>query len=336
MKKCALLSLVLFLACSLAFAAGNREKSEEPEKTIEMKLGHYGAENHPSHAASLMFAKAVEERTGGKVRVAVYPNNALGAPPEVLEQVTLGVVDMTLPTQAALAKYVKKFDLVGMPFAFKDYAAADKFLDGDFIKWVKSDLENAGLVHLSNWEWGFRTFTNSKKPLLKPEDFKGLKIRTPPDFVNQATVEALGGIVQTISFTELMMALKTGVVDGQENPIGVIYSNKIYESQKYLSILNYTYASMTHVINKKAFDSLPGEYRNIIIEESRKASAFMRKAVRDEEANQIEELKKLGMEVSYPDLEPFKAAMGPAYEKLKAKVGQTDYDTFMGMLAKNR
>ncbi len=336
MKKCALLVLVIFLVGSLVFAAGGKEKAADPEKTIEIKLGHYGAENHPSQAASLMFAKAVEERTGGKVKVTVFPNNALGAPPEVLEQVTLGVVDMTLPTQAALAKYVKKFDLVGMPFAFRDYKAADKFLDGDFIKWVQPDLEKAGLVHLSNWEWGFRTFTNSKRPLLKPEDFKGLKIRTPPDFVNQATVEALGGIVQTISFTELLMALKTGVVDGQENPIGVIYSNKIYESQKYLSILNYTYASMTHVMNKKTYDSLPKKYQDIIKEESLKASAFMRKTVRDQEAGQIEELKKLGMEVSYPDLEPFKAAMGPAYEKLKAKVGQADYDKFMEMLAKNK
>jgi tripartite ATP-independent transporter DctP family solute receptor len=303
---------------------------------IELKLAHYAAESHPAHLAARMFADGVAAATGGQVTVAIFPNSALGNSQEILEQTRLGAVDLALPTEAALAKYVKKYDLVGAPFAFADYAAADRLLDGEFLKWASPDLEAAGLVHLYRWEWGFRNYTTSKRQIQTPADFKGLKIRTPPDFVNQATVEALGGTVQTIAFAELTMALKQGVVDGQENPIGVIYSNKIYETQKFLSLLNYTYASMNLVMNKAAFAKLTPDQQKVVSAEAKKAGDFMRKAVRDEEAKQVAELERLGMQVARPDTAPFKAGTTPVYEKLKAKVGDADYGAFMAMLAKGK
>jgi TRAP-type transport system periplasmic protein len=302
---------------------------------FELKLAHYAAESHPAHIASKMFADAVAARTGGTVKVSIFPNSALGNSQEILEQTRMGAVDLALPTEAALAKYVKKYDLVGAPFAFKDYATADRFLDGQFQKWAAPDLEAAGFTFLYRWEWGFRTYTTSKRQINTPADFKGLKIRTPPDFVNQATVEALGGIVQTIAFAELPMALKQGVVDGQENPIGVIYSNKLYETQKYLSILNYTYASMNLVVNKTSFARLSKDQQAVVRDEAKKAGDFMRKSVRDEESKQIAELKKLGMEVATPDTAPFKTATMPVYDKLKAKAGDADYAAFMNLLSKN-
>ena len=169
-----------------------------------------------------MFAEAVEKRTNGKIKVTIYPNNALGSPPEVLEQNILGAVDMSLPTQGQLGKYSKKFNCVMLPFMFANYAQADKVLDGPFIEWAVPDLEKAGLVFLSNWEWGFRNLTNNKRPVNNPEDVKGLKVRTPPELPTQAAMEALGAVVATINFNELQMALKQGVVDGQENPVAVI------------------------------------------------------------------------------------------------------------------
>ncbi len=322
----ALVAGAAWLAAAPAAAAGK----------IELKLAHYAAESHPAHLAAKMFADGVSAGTGGQVTVSIFPNSALGNSQEILEQTRLGAVDLALPTEAALAKYVKKFDLVGAPFAFPDYAAADRLLDGPFATWAAPDLEAAGLVPLYRWEWGFRTYTTSTRPIQSPADFKGLKIRTPPDFVNQATVEALGGTAQTIAFSELTMALKQGVVDGQETPIGVIYSNKLYETQKYLSILNYTYASMNLVFNKAAFARLTPDQQKVVRAEARKAGDFMRKTVREDEARQIAEMQKLGMTVARPDTAPFKTATAPVYEKLKAKVGQADYDAFMAMLAKNR
>ncbi len=109
----------------------------------------------------------------------------------------------------------------------------------------RPELEKIGLVYINSWEWGFRQITNSKRPILSPDDVKGLKIRTPPAMAYQAAIEALGGNVQTIAFGELVMAMRQGVVDGQENPIGVIYDLKLYESQKFITIVNYLYSSMT-------------------------------------------------------------------------------------------
>jgi tripartite ATP-independent transporter DctP family solute receptor len=219
-----------------------------------------------------------------------------------------------------------------LPFAYEGYDHAYKVLDGPFLKWAEGDLAEAGLIFLSNWEWGFRNLTNSVRPVNTPDDVKGLKIRTPPELPNQAAMEALGATVQTIQFSELPMALKQGVVDGQENPVSVIYAFKIYETQKYLAMTGHTYNSMVHVMSKKTWDKLTPEQQQIVKEESKKAGDFMRQTLRDAEAGQIKELEKLGMEVTYPNVADFKAKMGPAYERMKESVGAENLEAFLKML----
>jgi tripartite ATP-independent transporter DctP family solute receptor len=324
MKKIAFVVLLAVAACLALPADG----------VVDLKFGHYSVETHPMHVAAVQFADAVAARTGGAVKITIYPNAKLGNSQELVEQTTLGVLDFVVPTEPAIAKYAKKFNLVGAPFAFKDYAATDRFFAGDFLKWVNPDLESVGLKYIARWEYGFRTYTCSKRQINTPADFKGLKIRTPPDFVNAETVKALGGIQQTIAFTELPMALKQGVVDGQENPIATIYSNKMWETQKYLSMLNYTYNSTHLLMNEAKFESLTAEQQKIILEEGAKAGLMMQKSVRDMEATQIAELKKNGMEVAYPNTAPFKAAAQPVYDALKAQVGEAVFKTFMGYLDK--
>jgi tripartite ATP-independent transporter DctP family solute receptor len=317
-------------ALAVLFLLGLTQGS--PAQVIQMKFGHFAADSHPGNLASKMFAEGVEKRTNGTIKVAIYPNNALGSPPEVLEQNILGAVDMSLPTQGQLGKYSKKFNCVMLPFMYNSYAQADKVLDGKFIPWAVPDLDKAGLVFLSNWEWGFRNLTNSKRPVVHPADAKGLKIRTPPELPTQAAMEALGAVVATINFNELQMALKTGVVDGQENPIAVIYSNKIYETQKYLTMTGHNYNTMVHVISKKVFDKLTPEQKTIVKEESKKAGDWMRKTVRDQEADQIAQLKKFGMEVVIPDKAEFKKLMPPAYERMKAIAGEENIAAFIKMV----
>ena len=327
MKKPLVIFIMMFVVLGpLAYV------NESKSAAIEMKLGHFAADSHPGNLASKMFAEAVEKRTNGAIKVVIYPNNALGSPPEVLEQNILGAVDMSLPTQGQLGKYSKKFNCVMLPFIYKNYEQADKVLDGKFIPWAVPDLDKAGLVFLSNWEWGFRNLTNSKHPVNHPADVKGLKVRTPPELPTQAAMEALGAVVATINFNELQMALKTGVVDGQENPIAVIYSNKIYETQKYLAMTGHNYNTMVHVISKKVWDKLTSQQKAIVKEESKKAGDWMRKSIRDEEANQIEQLKKFGMEITYPDKAEFKKLMKPAYDRMKAIAGEENIDTFIKMV----
>ena len=323
MKKLALAILVALGATSAQAA-------------VELKFGHFASDTHPCGIAATQFKANVEKRTNGDVKISLFGNNALGAPPEVLEQVMIGAVDMAMPGQDQLAKHLPFFDVISTPFAFKDYATADKIIDGDFKAWADPELAKKNLVHLSDWEWGFRQLTNSKKPVVTPADLKGMKIRTPPAFAYQAFVEAAGGNAVTIAFSELVMAMKQGVVDGQENPVGTIYDLKLYETQKYMSILNYTYSSMVHVVNKKSWDKLTPAQQKILAEESAIAAKSARKALRDAEAVQLKDLETTkGIVIARPDLTPWKAAMGPAWDKVKARVGADNFKRFMDMVEKN-
>lgn len=323
MKKLALAMMLVFgSSCALA--------------AVELKLGHFASDTHPCGIAAVQFKANVEKRTNGEVKISLFGNNTLGSPPEVLEQVMLGAVDMSLSGQDQLAKHLPFYDVISTPFAFKDYATADRIIDGDFKAWAGPELAKKNLVHLADWEWGFRQLTNSKKPVITPADLKGMKIRTPPAFAYQAFVEAAGGNAVTIAFSELVMAMKSGVVDGQENPVGTIYDLKLYETQKYMSILNYTYSSMVHVVNKKSWDKLTPAQQKILAEESAIAAKAARKQLRDNEAVQLKDLEtSKGIVIARPDLGPWKAAMGPAWEKVKGRVGPDNFKRFMDMVEKN-
>lgn len=327
MKSSRVVSAVLSLAVAvfLVFTVFSTAAAQP----IQMKFAHYAEETHPGHLAAKQFAAKVEERTKGQVKISIYPANVLGSPPEQCEQVRLGAIDMTLPTQGALDKYVKAFSVVMLPFMYDDYDHVYRTLDGPSMDWFSPLADKEGFIVLSNWEWGFRNLTNGKRPILKPEDVKGLKIRTPPEIQLQAAMEALGGVVTKIAFPEVYMALAQGVVDAQENPIAVIYHNKFYEVQKHLAITRHVYNNMVHVVSKKSWAKLTPEQQKIFTEESKSAGAYMRKAIVAEEADQIARMEKAGMAVTRPNLAAFRAAMGPAYEKIGKYAGEDNVKKFM-------
>lgn len=299
---------------------------------VTLRLAHFAAESHPGHLAAQSFADAVKERTGGAIAVELYPANQLGSPPEQLEQTILGAIEMNLPTQGGLDKYEKAFGTVMTPFAFSGYEQAHAVLDGPFSEWAAPKLEEHGLVMLSNWEYGFRNITNSVRPINTPEDVKGLKLRTPPELQIVAALEGLGAATTQIAFPELPNALNQGVVDGQENPIGVIYHYKLNDFQEHLAITRHVYNSMVHVINKDVFDALTSEQQTIVREESKRAGDMMRAAVIAQEEEEIAALEAAGMKVTRPDLAPFAALMGPARARVAEYSGQENMDTFLGFL----
>jgi tripartite ATP-independent transporter DctP family solute receptor len=320
-------SLAIVLCLTLAigvFAA--------PAMAIELKLGHYAAESHPGHKATVMFADAVKKRTNGEVTVKIYPANALGSPPEVLEQNKMGAIDMSLPTQGALDKYEKAFSVVMLPFVYKSYQHAWKVLDGPFMDWVAPKLEKQGLIFLSNWEWGFRNVTNNVRPVNSPADMKGLKMRTPPEIQLQAAMEACGAVVTKIAFPELYNALKQGVVDGQENPLAVIYHFKLYEVQKNLALTRHVYNSMVHVMSAKSWNKLTAEQQKIVREESKKAGQWFRDTMLKEEAGLIEKLKAKGMKITQPDTSKFRSQMQPAYDRIGEYAGKENVAKFLKMV----
>ena len=333
MRKLLVLVLSMVVVGTMAFAGGQSEGGEEAgeQTVINMRFGHYAAEEHPGDLAAKMFAENVERRTDNAIQVTVYPNNELGSPPELLEQNILGAIDMSLPTQGALDKYNKKFAVVMLPFVFRDYEHAYGVLDGPFMEWVAPELEDEGLVFLSNWEWGFRNLTNRVRPVNTPADVEGLKVRTPPEIQLEAAMEALGANVQKIAFPELPQALQQGVLDGQENPLSVIYHFNLYEVQNHLALTRHVYNSMVHVMSKQVWDQLTPEQQAIIREESEAAGNFMRTELQKEEARLVEQLEDVGMEVTRPDRAEFRAKMGPAYDRIREYAGADNVDRFLQM-----
>jgi tripartite ATP-independent transporter DctP family solute receptor len=329
-----MLLLSMVLVGSMAFAGGQSETAEgeaEGQTVINMRFGHYAAEGHPGDLAAKMFAENVERRTDNAIQVTVYPNNELGSPPELLEQNILGAIDMSLPTQGALDKYNKKFAVVMLPFVFRDYEHAYAVLDGPFMEWVAPELAEEGLVFLSNWEWGFRNLTNRVRPVNSPSDVEGLKVRTPPEIQLEAAMEALGANVQKIAFPELPQALKQGVVDGQENPLSVIYHFNLYEVQNHLALTRHVYNSMVHVMSKEVWDQLTPEQQAIIREESEAAGNFMRTELQKEEARLVEQLQDVGMQVTRPNRDEFRAQMEPAYDRIREYAGAENVNRFLEM-----
>lgn len=313
------------LASLLAFAG-------TASAQVELRFAHYAEPNHPAHASALQFAKRVEERTQGKVKVTIFPANQLGSPPEQTQQIKLGAIDMGLPTQGQLDKFEKAFAVVMLPFVFENAAHAYRVIDGPAMDWLAPLAEKQGFVILANWDYGFRNLTNSKRPITKPEDVKGLKVRVPPEIQLEAAMEALGASPTKIAFPELYMALSQSTVDAQENPIPVILHNKIHEVQKHLALTRHAYNSMVHVMSARSWAKLTPEHRAVLKEESKAAGEAMRKAMAAEEEGQIAQLAAAGMQVTRPDPKAFRAQMEPAYRKIGGYAGEENVKRFLKMV----
>jgi tripartite ATP-independent transporter DctP family solute receptor len=296
---------------------------------MKMKFAHFADEGHPGHLASKMFSEAVERRTSGQIKIEIFPNNVLGAPPEQAEQVKLGVTDMGLPTQGQYDKWIKAFGVVMLPFAYDDWDHVHRAVDGPAFDWFKQMGEKEGFILLSNWEYGFRNLTNSKRAINTPDDVKGLKVRVPPEMQMTAAFQAMGAVTATIAFPEVYMALAQGVADGQENPISVIYFMKFYEVQKHLALTRHIYNNMIHTVSAKTWAKLTPEQKAIFQEESKKAGAWMRQQIVAQENDLVSKMEQAKVQVTRPNLALFRTAMKPAYDKIAAYAGPDNVKRFM-------
>jgi TRAP-type transport system periplasmic protein len=303
---------------------------------LTMRFAHFGAEDHPSNVAAKQFAERVASRTDGEIKINIFPNNALGGPPEQAQQIKLGTIDMGLPTQGQLDKYDTAFAAVMLPFIWDSPQHAFRVLDGPAMAWLAPLAQKQGFILLHNWEYGFRNVTNNVRPINAPGDVKGLKLRTPPELQIQASMEALGATVQAIAFPELYLALSQKVVDGEENPIAVIYFSKFYEVQKHLALTRHIYNNMIHTVSAAAWARLTPSQQAIFREESTSAGELMRKLIADQEDDQVKKIEAAGMAVTRPDLAPFRALMGPAYERIAAYAGPDNVKKFREMADQGR
>jgi tripartite ATP-independent transporter DctP family solute receptor len=311
-----------FVLCQIGWSTANAQ-------VIQLRVALHIDEKHPVYLGAKQMAAKVEERTKGQVKMTLFPNNALGSPPEMLEQVALGTLDMSLNTQGQLENQVKAAATPQIPFIFDDYEHAHRTMDGPAMQWFIPQFEKAGLIYLANWEWGFRNLTNNKRPVTKPEDVKGLKIRVPPEFHLQALFESLGAVVTQIAWPEVYMALAQNVVDGQENPLNAIYYAKFYEVQKQVALTRHAYSCLIPIVSTKTWAKLNAEQKQILKEEAKVSGDWVRKELNNEETDLIGKFEKAGLQVTRPDLKAFRAAIGSANEKIYKRYGEDNVKTFL-------
>lgn len=321
------------LSTLFAFAALVSKGHSEP---VTLTFVHAAMTTHPAHLAAVQFAKRVEARTNGQIKTEIFPAAQLGSENEMLQKVRLGVIDMDVSSLNYLIKYEKAFAVVVMPYQFDSYEHAHRVLDGPAMGWLAPLAEKQGFVILSNWEWGFRNLTNNQRPVNRPEDVRGLKIRVPPVAEVEFTMEALGAEVSKIGFKELRQALSQGVVDGQENPLNVIYYNKLHEVQKHLALTRHVYYNTLHLVSVKTWARLTPVQQKILREESKAAGDGMRRQIIAEENDLVAKMVSAGVKVTRPDPKPFRALMEPVYQKIRLHSGEENVRKFMKMVEDER
>jgi tripartite ATP-independent transporter DctP family solute receptor len=321
---------------SMAFAAGQKEapagETQKAQKPITLRLAHISDTEHPSHKGALLFKKLVEERTNGLVKIEIFPNSSLGSAPEYTEQIKLGTVDLGLSTSGQLQVWVPNYGAVMIPFLFDDYEHAHRALDGKAGQLLADMALKENFVVLANWEWGFREITNSKLPITRPADIAKLKMRVPNEIQLQAMYETLGATTAVVAFPELYMALAQGVVDGQCNPVATIFFQKFYEVQDYMSVTNHVYNTQMLVMSDKAWNKLPAETQSILKDAAMEAGQKVRELTISSEEDLISQLEDKGMQVNYPDLEPFREKMGPAIDRIAEFSGREFTQQFIDLV----
>lgn len=231
------------------------------QSPIVIKFSHVVATDTPKGKAAAFFAKRAGELTKGKVKVEVYPNSQLYKDKEEMEALQLGSVQMLAPSLSKFAPLgVKEFEVFDLPFIFDDYNDLHKVTQGAVGQKLLKKLESRGITGLSYWDNGFKVMS-ANKPLKYVEDYKGTKMRIQSSKVLDAQMRALGALPQVLAFSETYQALQTGVVDGTENPPSNLFTQKMHEVQKHVSVTNHGYLGYAVVVNKKFWDGLPADIR---------------------------------------------------------------------------
>jgi TRAP-type transport system periplasmic protein len=334
MKRVFLKSMI---AAALAFAASASFAQNYQERAI--KFGTQNPLGHPIVQGMEKFKSIVEAKSGGKIKINLFPAAQLGNDQFHVSGVQGGTIEMTCMNSGILASQVKEFAIFDFPFMFASEAEADKVVDGPFGKKMHGKLEEKGIVGLAYWELGFRNMTNSKKPLNKVEDIAGLKLRVIPNPINLDWVKALDANPTPLPFPELYGALENKAVDGQENPIPTIKGAKFNEVQKHLALTKHVYNPQSVMISKKFWDTLNADEKKLLTDAAQEAAVFQRSVNRAAVGKDLDELKKAGMSVTeFPPAETLKFVekMKPVISKYAANVGADTVNDLISELEKAR
>ncbi len=313
------LGLAVLLGCAAVLPA-------QAQNPIVIRFSHVVANDTPKGKAADYFKKRAEELTKGKVKVEVYANSTLYKDKEEMEALQLGAVQMLAPSLAKFGPLgVREFEAFDLPYIFDNYAELHKVTQGPLGKQLLDKLEPKGIKGLAYWDNGFKSFS-ANKPLKTPADYKGLKLRIQSSKVLEAEIRALQALPQVMAFSEVYQALQTGVVDGTENPISNLYTQKMHEVQKHLSLTNHGYLGYAVIVNKKFWDGLPADVRSQLDVALKESTDYANKIAKEENDQALEKVKQSGKTQVYEPSKEERAALKKAlvkvHEEMESRIGK--------------
>ncbi|MCG6537080.1 MAG: TRAP transporter substrate-binding protein, partial [Syntrophales bacterium LBB04] len=291
-RKSTWIKAFCILAAVMVFGALNASA-----QTV-LRFSHTDQQQGARQAAGLLFAKMVEDYTNGRYKVQVYCCSQLGNDPKNIEQLALGGIDFTVSSTGSYAPHVDTLNLTMLPFLVESYEQGWKLYDES--KWLQAQFDKAvpkGFRFLATWEAGFRCMT-TKDPLSTPADAKGKKLRTFPNEMMRWTLEDIGFSVQIMPLPEVYMAIQQGVVNGQENPIDTIYSNKFYEVAPNVTLTQHVYSPIPLTISEKTWQKLSAADRQAVTKAAKEAAAFSREEIRANDERQLKEMADKGAKIA--------------------------------------
>lgn len=303
--------LILVLALMLALCVCASAMAE----TV-LQLGTTVNEQDSFQVAAEKFAELVAERTNGEYKIEIYPNGTLGDESTMLDSMSTDMLDMGIITSGPFVNFSEMMGVLDMPFLFADNEEAYKVLDGEIGKELLATLEDAGLKGLAYAERGFRNVTNSVRPVTSAADVAGLKLRVMENEVYTATFKALGVNAVPMAWSEALTAMQQGTIEGEENPINVIYSYGLWDyGQKYVALDRHSYATAIITMSLSVFESLDEATQQIFVDAAQEAAEYERAWVAAQEADQLAAIKSHGVEVvENPDVDSFRAAVQTVYD----------------------
>jgi len=323
------------LLASTAFVS--TASAQITERTL--RWAQQNSMEHPQGLGSKKFADLVEQKSGGKIKVRVFPSGQLGGDLQNVSALQGGTLDLMVLNAGLLVGVVKEFAVVDLPFLFNTPQEADAVVDGSVGKKLFAKLPDKGLVGLGYFELGFRNVTNSKHPITKAEDFAGIKLRVLQSPLFIELFNTLGANTVAMPFPEVYTALEQKVIDGQENPYTVVFDSKFQEVQKYVSATQHIYNAQSVLISKKTWDKLSAEEQKLIQEALDEAKIYQRQVSRTKATEALEGLKKAGMqanEISMEELARIKQKVQPVIDKYAKEVGDDLYKEVLAEIGKAR
>ena len=315
----------LALAALAALAApGGARAADAP---IVLRFSHVVAVDTPKGQAAEFFRRRAEELTGGRVRVEVFPNSSLYKDRDEIEALQLGAVQMLAPSLSKFGPLgVPEFEIFDLPFLFPDYAALRRVTQGPLGRALLDKLAAKGIVGLSYWDNGFKVFS-AQRPLRTPADFRGLRIRVQPSQVLEGQMRALGAIPQILPFSDVYPALRDGVVDGAENPVSNLWTQRMHEVQRHVTLTFHGYLGYATIVNGRFWEGLPADVRAQLERAMAEATEYANRIAREKNEGDLARLRAAGTsEVHVPTAAErlaLKRALAPVHAKAERRIGRS-------------